>query len=194
MKRLVLNMVCPMVSSVSGKALVRVETGNNSPVYPLFLRDVGKYYWNKKHVFSEYNTSVCLKNMYTRMFRFFGKQRKLFYKACEHGNLEAVKYLLRKDKNNLSDEHGLYIACFAGRLKVVKYLIQQGTNMYSGYGRNAMVSACRKGRTDVVKYLASAGFDLKEGWEEYTYPLCENNYLDTLKSLLLVVVCPLEVV
>jgi hypothetical protein len=91
MKRLVLNMVCRENhnSPDSDGVLVRMETDSGGTlVYPLFLREVGKYYWNKKQFILQYKIilKTCIENGYTKMFRFFHIQ-KLFSLASENGHL-----------------------------------------------------------------------------------------------------------
>jgi hypothetical protein len=137
MKELVLNMVCRlktdscealvrMKSSDSGKALVRVnscESWNTSPI-PLFFRDVGKYYWNRKQIVSEYKIipETCIENGYIKMFRFFDAH-KLLGLASRHGHLEVVKYLVEHGADiHAEDDYALVLACRKGHFEIVKYL------------------------------------------------------------------------
>jgi hypothetical protein len=85
MKRLVLNMVCG--SPDSGKALVypdrrdlcevgRASQGSRaeSSSIPLFLGEVGKYYWNRKMTYREYpglcTIESCIKNNHQKILDF----------------------------------------------------------------------------------------------------------------------------
>jgi hypothetical protein len=91
MKRLVFNMVYRM-----GK------TYKNS-ILPLFLRDVGKYYWNRKHAILEYQLPCeaetlafrpakclmwALHNKYSRLIKYFGPPHPLGDTQLIYGDVQ----------------------------------------------------------------------------------------------------------
>jgi hypothetical protein len=123
-KRLVLNMVNTFDS---GKALMRLETDSGKAFMssrPLFLREVGKYYWNEKQINTVYNSSSkwvqnfktfatanfliprksiteynecgdwVLKNGYFRALKYF-KTEWVIARACELG-INITKFIREK--------------------------------------------------------------------------------------------------
>lgn len=80
--------------------------------------------------------------------------------ASSDGNLDRVKYLIKKGANvNAKNEGGwnaLISASEKGSLDVVKYLIIKGSELNARdneYGMTALIWASERGHLDVVKYL-----------------------------------------
>jgi hypothetical protein len=184
MKRLVLNMVYGATHEAnSGKALVTGKT--RTYILSLFLRDVGRYYWNKKQVLSEYemNEGKCVENGYLKMFRFFDTYR-LFFIGCREGHLEVVKYLVeRRVDVHTTNDLALTRACQYGRLEVVKYLVEKGVDIHAD-NQWFLQSACEYGHLEVVKYLVEKGADVHAQNDWFLQSACEYGHLEVVKYLI----------
>lgn len=144
MKRTVLNMVyrfstdsCEalvwMKSSDSGKALLSPSGSRaESPSIPLFLREVGRYYWDAKTAEKEYKKpGRDFLDMHTKMFRFAPLGDPildvLLCYASAGGYLETVHYILKKgaDINSFNGLLALGFASRNGHFPVVKFLVEK---------------------------------------------------------------------
>jgi hypothetical protein len=143
MKQLVLNMVCRFISSDSSKALV----GENLCVTsrPLFLRDVGKYYWNQKTVLEDYKYIVepvqgycqlgdvfssyeerfehkMLSKNYTRIFPFFPMP------GLDYDDVDPrvwIKFYVKSKGCDNLDFLPLKQACDQGKYRTVIFIIEK---------------------------------------------------------------------
>ena len=80
-----------------------------------------------------------------------------FIRACQSGDLEAVKTLMPQgvdgqDINNWA----VQLASSNGHLEVVKYLVSQGADIYTD-NNWAVRWASKNGHLELVKYLVSEG-------------------------------------
>jgi ankyrin repeat protein len=166
MKRLVLNILCWL------------ETGNN--ILPLFLRDAGVYYWNRKTFILQYGLDMkkCVENELGRTFRFFNPD-KLFLESAEQGNVKILKYSIGRgaDLQGLKDGAS-HIASIHGHIELVKYLIQNGIkNIWS------VCRACRHGHLEVVKYLLENGAETRTQYFDALSTASQHGHLEVVKLL-----------
>jgi ankyrin repeat protein len=149
MKRLVLNILYGLE-----------KTGNS--ILPLFLRDVGKYYWNRKTFILQYGLDMekCVENELGRTFRFLNTL-DLFIEAAKQGNIKILKYCLNRgvDINHRSGD-ALRWASLQGHLEAVKYLIQNGSDEHVK-SNWPLLLASQRGHLEVVKYLLNIGHDIQ---------------------------------
>jgi ankyrin repeat protein/CII-binding regulator of phage lambda lysogenization HflD len=95
------------------------------------------------------------------------KEEIQLHKACEKGNLEAVKYLVEKGVNvNMENEERLtplYYACQKGDLELVRYLVERGVNIQakSKYGETPLYGACWRDNLELIKYLVEKGANIQ---------------------------------
>jgi len=80
--------------------------------------------------------------------------------ACERGNLNLVKYLIKHGvsihKQDLWGETPLFYACSSGNIHLVKYLVEErGADVHKEAAgcRTALFRACSSGNERLVKYL-----------------------------------------
>lgn len=66
---------------------------------------------------------------------------------CKQGNLELVKYIVKKGIKLNNEE--LQYACISGNLELVKFIIQEGYNNY----KTAIHGACISNNINIIKYL-----------------------------------------
>ena len=86
----------------------------------------------------------------------------LFLFACQSGNLNAVQYLIKLNRNlaesvDYFGDNGVGKAALQGKIDTVVFLIEElgmDPAAKGNYGRNAFLRACYGGNIEVVKYLA----------------------------------------
>jgi hypothetical protein len=154
----------------SGGALLRLKTdsceANLHTILPLFLREVGRYYWDAKTAEKEYkkpgrdflDTVLC--NMHTKMFRFAPLGDPildvLLCYASAGGYLETVHYILKKgaDINSFNGLLALGFASRNGHFPVVKFLVQKGVDINSS---KAIPLASLRRHFEIVEFLVKNG-------------------------------------
>lgn len=105
--------------------------------------------------------------------------KTIFIKACSHGKLAIVKYLISlagcdinaKDRDNIT---GFFYACRFGHLDIVKYLNSLG---YDIYEKNTQFGtgfhyATRNSQIEILKYFVSLGWDINEVDAQDMTPFC----------------------
>jgi ankyrin repeat protein len=200
-----------MISSDSGEALVRENCGSpNSggspmrlktdsseenyprhprpyphtcPLSPVFLRDVGKYYWNTKTLFREYKKPwLCMPNMYTKMFRFL-KDETLLYLACQNGYLKTLEFLLKK--GGKISWNMLFLASQTGKLEIVRFLAENSDVIHGGCTTSICPSmhAIRVGDLDTLKFFVEN--KICAHIDKLLKTACVNEELDMVKFLMI---------
>jgi hypothetical protein len=140
MKRLVLNMVCPMKTDPCDSR-------------PLFLRDVGKYYWNSRTVRKDYGMTPmkCVENN-LKMHRFFDLNTLLVC-ACEQRRVEIAEKLLKEGADvHTENDRPLVTACMKGDLEMVKLLVKNRANPHTGFFLPVTI-AVENGHMGVYRYF-----------------------------------------
>jgi ankyrin repeat protein len=130
--------------------------------HPLFLRDVGKYYWNQAIFDQQYKITIrkCTRGRYTSMFRFMGLDNVLL-DACRIGDLKIVKQLENQGVDINLKNLPVRKALACGQLEVIQYLNSKGGGTHIlGHDRGLALSA-RAGHLSVVKYLVELGADVQ---------------------------------
>ncbi len=84
----------------------------------------------------------------------FNNRKAALKMACEYGNVESVKSLLKSGIYIDDGDTELLCASGNGYVEIVRLLIKYGAKDYSS---NALFEACRRGHMDVVKELISHG-------------------------------------
>jgi hypothetical protein len=127
----------------------------SSPI-PLFLREVGKYYWNYDRINKEYNTTLFFSLVeiadnygYTRMLPFFTRLQLL-----ECRKIKSIQYGLEKGIIKIQE----YLSHGSGRgdLAVVKLLISLGADITPVRNR-ILFLASRGNDPEMVKYAIEKG-------------------------------------
>mgnify|MGYP001048844715 CR=1 FL=1 len=85
--------------------------------------------------------------------------RSVFYRACSHGRVEVVAFLLQLEKIDVNEPNKnnatpLYIACQEGYIEVLELLLKDprvNVNMATKEGRTPFYKACEKGRLGVIE-------------------------------------------
>ncbi|MDR1260954.1 MAG: ankyrin repeat domain-containing protein [Rickettsiales bacterium] len=113
--------------------------------------------------------------------------------AARNGELETVRYLIRKGVNiNSADKNGwtsLHHAAYGGSSRIVQYLINNGANIHAEdtvCGRKPIHIAAREGNTGIVRLFLSKGIGVNDTDENSWVPLhyaAWNGYLETAKFL-----------
>jgi hypothetical protein len=128
-----------------------ISSINFSKIIPLFLREVGKYYWNEKMIRRTYGgeTKVHVKNMHAKMFRFFRPQLLLSH-AGDQGVTEAFRYFSDEEVYEYAMKRGgIRSAYEKGYFDLAKYLVDR---MYP-VRDTIFDQACKKGYVEIVKHL-----------------------------------------
>ena len=92
--------------------------------------------------------------------------KKTLHKACEKGDIEAVKQFLGDGVDvNAEDENGwtpLHHAAWQGRNEIAELLIAKGAdvNAKDGVGRTPLNEAALNGRKEIVELLIAEGADV----------------------------------
>lgn len=159
MKRLVLNMVYRLdlyrilaMENTCNPYGFFVTQKPRTLIYPLFLRDVGKYYWDKKTFKPQHGLTLenCVKNNLVKTFKFF-ELEKLLFEAVEQGNIKIVKYTVEQGVDvRVWNDCALRKASLKGHLEIVKYLVEHGADL-RGYD---ILWACTNEHFEVFTYLA----------------------------------------
>lgn len=92
-------------------------------------------------------------------FDFHFKNDTVINYACQHGQLEVVKYLIKMGFKFKDLEHSIYITCINGHLKIVKYLVKHFKNqglIFRDLENILFITKYNK-HMDIVKYLESIG-------------------------------------
>jgi len=84
----------------------------------------------------------------------------MLHQAAYFGNIEILKYLVKKGEDVHSKDHSSYTAihyaCLYRHFETVKYLIELGVNPHilDNCGRTAFDLACQNNYPEIVEYLA----------------------------------------
>ena len=81
-------------------------------------------------------------------------------KAAEHGDVEAVKTLLRQDAAVSLKTGALLLAAMNGHAEIVRLLINNGADIADDAGSVAMVLAVMNDHADIVILLIEKGVDI----------------------------------
>jgi ankyrin repeat protein len=75
---------------------------------------------------------------------------------CQHGHLNASKFLIETNKFRCRYDSALIIACHHGHLEIVKLLLENGANINAENGK-ALCTALIYERTEIIKFLVNEG-------------------------------------
>lgn len=167
MKQLVLNMI------------------NKGLTTPLFLREVGRYYWNLRLLHTEYGLKIqdCVKNRYNKTFKFFDPRMILgvacyydvpdivekyrdfwdiyaFRCACMNNKIKTARKILKTLGLTEIDSYTFRIACEKGYFRVVKLLLKY--KCPEAPRQDLLGIACEKGYFRIVKLLIENGTPVDE--------------------------------
>ncbi|GFS56364.1 hypothetical protein NPIL_568051 [Nephila pilipes] len=106
------------------------------------------------------------------------KDDNALHDAARNGELEKVRYLIRKGANvNSADKNGwtsLHYAAYVGNLEVVKYLMDSWANLHvkdTVCGRKPVHIAAREGHIDVIELFLNRGVKVSDADENSWAPL-----------------------
>jgi len=137
-----------------------------------------KYYWNK--IWFYFFPNISTENFNQLYSERTNEQDKInnlkqLEKACEKGDIDVVKKLLKKsfpEREGIGNylNWGLHCACSKKQMEIVKLMIAEGASFF----RFAMITACDEGSLDVVKFLVEKGFC---EWNVGLYEACKSGNL-----------------
>jgi len=99
-----------------------------------------------------------------------------FFFACQEGNLDVVKFLVRNGADTSIGKNGIspfHMACYRGHLDVVTYLVVEvdiDPLAVDGSGRTPLEVARRAGKEEVIRFLEQLDADKQR--EVDPLPLC----------------------
>jgi ankyrin repeat protein len=176
---------------------------------PLFLRDVGKYYWNRTRIRADFQTfnleRWAVLNSYIRAFPYL-EQDNLLSIASFYGDLRLVKILL-KTNSFPSLEDFLLSACFGNRIHIVKFFLENGAEqpydsafeacIYYGHleilkllknpadntSYYGLYHGCINGEFQTVKHAMENGVVCNYGNTFLLLATCEKGHFDIVRFL-----------
>lgn len=99
-----------------------------------------------------------------------------FFFACQEGNIDVVKFLVRNGADTTIGKNGIspfHMACYRGHLDVVTYLVVEvdiDPHAVDGSGRTPLEVARRAGKEEVIRFLEQLDNDTQR--EVDPLPLC----------------------
>ena len=99
-----------------------------------------------------------------------------FFFACQEGNLDVVKFLVRNGADARLGKNGIspfHMACYRGHLDVVTYLVVEvevDARAVDGSGRTPLEVARRAKKADVINFLEQIDAEKDKGIDPL--PLC----------------------
>ena len=118
-----------------------------------------------------------------------------FFKACQEGKLESVKWFVEIEKTDVNIRDGwnaapLHYACSEGHLNIVQYLVIKGAdvNAVDQHKNHCIHFAAKAGHLQIVQYLIEKQNVDKDvnGCENWTplHMACWNDQIDIIEYLL----------
>ncbi|MEM3858158.1 MAG: ankyrin repeat domain-containing protein, partial [Candidatus Micrarchaeaceae archaeon] len=158
------------------RALIGACKNGNIEIFNYIFRQADKTKININDIFiaSCCNNLQLVKLIHSN-FPFNFNLDKALYKACKHGKIEIINFLLTLGKIDLNC--GLVGACKSGNLEIVKFLINNGADDFS----SLLYHACHSKNIELIKYIININpKDLESG----LIFACENNDVEMVKLLI----------
>jgi ankyrin repeat protein len=95
--------------------------------------------------------------------------------ACQGGNLEIVKLMIKKGANIWN--WGLEGACEGGHLEIVNLMIEKGANDWN----NGLYGACKGGKLEMVNLMNEKGAN---NWNIGLFGACKDGQLEMVNLMI----------